>query len=642
MEIILGIAFLILGVVFFLYLRKPAGPSPDAQPASNPVPGPNESNQEKPSNEDVLTPVTVPDNFPEVVFLFGSQTGTAERFCKQLEEEAKTHGIAARSIDMEDLNFSELPTYPLVVIMSATYGEGDPTDNAVKFTKWLKEKVKSGETELLKSVNFSCFGLGNTQYEQYNFMGKFFNETFEKLGAERIYTYGEGDDDKCLEDDFKAWKKNLWLAFTEYYAANLDKISPIERKNSVTERKKSLKEVTINKIITKKLATKEEAKTEENVTYELVTKQYINAKDVKIKEIKELKQKLEYGSCLEVKYDLKDAGLTYKTAANLAIFPENSAHDVDRAAKLLGLELDQIIHFEREIQHENPAQIKLPFPTPITVRDALTKFCDLTGELKKKTLTDLSKFAKNEAESAELALFAKKDGVEKFKEMTEEQTTILDIIKKYESLEIPLDEIFFLIPRMQPRYYTIASSSLKYPDEVHIAISLTEDLLKDYTIKKGVTSHYLESFFKSEDYKGKTNRIFIKDSLFHIPETSPILMIGPGTGVAPFIAYSQEREEWQAQGKTLPESTLIFGCRKSDSDYIYKSDMAKWKESGVITHLYEAFSREQENKVYVQDILAQQKDTILKQLQEDNLHVFMCGAMNMGKNVQKLIEDWLG
>ena len=84
-------------------------------------------------------------------------------------------------------------------------------------------------------------------------------------------------------------------------------------------------------------------------------------------------------------------------------------------------------------------------------------------------------------------------------------------------------------------------------------------------------------------------------------------MIGPGTGVAPFIAYSQEREVWQTQGKTLAPATLYFGCRKRDSDYIYRDDMKKWSDSGVLSTLKEAFSRETENKIYVQDLLAKDR-----------------------------------
>ena len=99
---------------------------------------------------------------------------------------------------------------------------------------------------------------------------------------------------------------------------------------------------------------------------------------------------------------------------------------------------------------------------------------------------------------------------------------------------------------------------------------------------------------------------------------------------------------WQTQGKTLAPATLYFGCRKRDSDYIYRDDMKKWSDSGVLSTLKEAFSRETENKIYVQDLLAKDKDSILKAIQEEDLHLFMCGAMNMGKNVQKLIEDWLG
>lgn len=164
-------------------------------------------------------------------------------------------------------------------------------------------------------------------------------------------------------------------------------------------------------------------------------------------------------------------------------------------------------------------------------------------------LEDLSAFIKDQEKKEELLSFGKKEKAEDFSKIVQNNWTIIDIIEKY-NVEIPMEAFFTIVPRNLERYYTIASSALLHPDQVTIAISLTTDKAIDGSVKRGVTSAFIEDLYKThyQNASGSiTNRIFIKDSLFHLPadpntpvgefSDSQIIMVGPGTGVVPFIAF---------------------------------------------------------------------------------------------------------
>ena len=136
---------------------------------------------------------------------FGSQTGTAEDFAGILKEEATEKGFNAIVEDLEEYETEDLKDETFVVFLVATYGEGEPTDNAKDFYNWFMEEDREEDLEL-RNTKYAVFGLGNSTYEQYNKMGRVYQKRLEKLGAKCIIPYGEGDDDGCLEDDFNKWK----------------------------------------------------------------------------------------------------------------------------------------------------------------------------------------------------------------------------------------------------------------------------------------------------------------------------------------------------------------------------------------------------------------------------------------------------
>ena len=163
------------------------------------------------------------DKYPggKLDIFFGSQTGTSEGFARIVMEEGKERGFNAEMIDLEDFDVEDFRNKPKnAIFLMATYGEGEPTDNSHKFYNFIKpdsdehDKAAIGD---LSQMKYTVFGLGNRQYEHFNRMGKTTNSYLERLGAQRVATYGEGDDDADLEEDFEAWKAAMWPQLVAHF-----------------------------------------------------------------------------------------------------------------------------------------------------------------------------------------------------------------------------------------------------------------------------------------------------------------------------------------------------------------------------------------------------------------------------------------
>lgn len=340
-----------------------------------------------------------------------------------------------------------------------------------------------------------------------------------------------------------------------------------------------------------------------------------------------------------------DLNRKYETAANLAVFPTNSQEDVDRVCKRF--ELDKNYMFEFVNDDGDDEVRKHPFPTPCTVGDALTKYCELKGPLDRNIFKHLSEFATDDAERTELLRLSSNEAKGDLELMKARFSGVLDVFEQFKSIRMTGAVLLQLLPKMMPRYYTIASSSKLSPDKVRIAISLTTYPIEGGSKFVGLTSGYFDrvfhSSFKEESKEEVYSRIFIKDSLFNFPEDpkTPLIMIGPGTGVVPFIAFAEEREYLKKQNPSveLGEAHLYFGCKGKNDDYIYKDELAKFTKEGIISNLYEAFSRDQEKKVYVQDCLRKNKEKMRDLILNHNAHVYICGAMEMGHDVEKILEN---
>ncbi|CAD8213564.1 unnamed protein product [Paramecium pentaurelia] len=549
---------------------------------------------------------------------FGTQQGTAARFAKQLSEEGKEHGFLTTEVDLNEVEFDqEMKKGKFGIFCMATHGEGDPTDNAKKFISWLQEPQLS-----LKDFNFTVFGLGNRQYEHYNKIGRLTNNLLEKQNAIRFYKYGEGDANSTLEDDFIDWKKDLWNVLKEL-------IHPTPQSSTFKLVKSNKEEINFDQTL--------------QGQFQYQTKQFLKAKYCQVVSITQLRQNQQDGSTLQIIFDTGREGIEYKTAMNLGVYPENNDEQILEIANYLGENLKTIYTLEL-LEETNKA--KLPFPSPLSVKKILKHFLDFNGQLMKNTLTKLAKISIDDEKVRNYLLhLTTEEGKKEFQQMVDEQkTTIFQLIQR-NNIKLNLAQFIELCPRISPRLFTIASSNIKSPQQLEIADSLLIDDLSDGTQKIGLCSQYFlniqQRLLQGESVKV---RVDFRESNFKLPDdpNKSIIMIGPGTGIAPFIGFLQEREIFlQNQAQKQNEYILYFGCKHENGDFIYKDQLREFQRRKIIDKFYTAFSRDQEKKIYVQDLLKHNSEELFNLIINDKVVIYICGSTNMGNSVQHLIKEIL-
>jgi len=410
-----GLVFLAVGIT----MKFKNGP---AKPASK-------ASETKPVSKTILKKddVTAPE-IPEITYgpihiYFGSQTGTAANYSQILGEEASKNGFTPKIIDLIDFEPKQLKSCKLATFLMATHGEGDPTDNSKAFNEWIADSERSNEE--LKGVKFLVFGLGNRQYQFYNAQGRKINEYMEKLGAERIYKYGEGDDNDSLEDDFNEWKSGLWEGLKSV-------LTPIKSTERKTTKAQSNLPFVVNTTQEKEVDLEAFDVNSDSKEYEFQMKQYLVSASANVTVIRELRQRTDDGSTVHIEIDNGSAGVNYRTADNLAMFPENDLETVEKVAKLLGLNLDEVFTLDENEDVDKKIKFKYPFPTPISVRTFLTKFCDLHSTIRKKQLKDLSEFCEKPEDKQKLALLASPGGKIEFEAQVQSRMLgLIDIIELY-------------------------------------------------------------------------------------------------------------------------------------------------------------------------------------------------------------------
>lgn len=590
--------------------------------------------------------------YGHVSIFFGSQTGTAEGFARALSEEARQQGFESVVVDLEDFDPQELKSVRLSIFLMATYGEGEPTDNAAKFVKWAKNKDCEIPNDYLKDMQFTVFGLGNKQYEHFNAMGKFTNTALEKLGAKRIYKYGEGDDDSSLEEDFETWKENLWTSIKAQFEKDN---STTFVKGQVIAIEQSLPELPFNLIYCSEI----DVSLPEFKEYEVhhSTHFYFDAIKVKVIANRELRSPEDDGSTIHIEFDINGSSLEYHTADNLAILPENSDEIIESFARYMDYDLDRVFRIEPKEKDANG--FKVMFPSPSSIRNALKCYCDLVSIPRKTTLKHFLPYLVDESEKQRLEFLLSKDGRKDFRKFIEdEERSLVELLTvQFKSFRIPFDHLLNIIPSLQPRYYTISSSSSVYPNQIHVTVSIINKVQEDGRIFNGVCTNYLKKLVppKSDNDKALVSdvserktfdewpccKVFVRPSSFRLPQqpSTPIILIGPGTGIAPMRALLQERQFQKQNGEEVGENILYFGCKSRNLDYLYKEELEEFLANGTISSLHLAFSREQAEKVYVQHKMLVKENAlqIWNLIANKHAHIYVCGGISMGADVHKAI-----
>lgn len=581
----------------------------------------------------------------------------------------------------------------LVVFCMATYGEGEPTDNAVGFMEFLgSDDIAFSNGSSLDNLKYVVFGLGNSTYEHFCAIGRKVDETLSKMGAQRVGERGEGDDDKSMEEDYLAWKDGMWEAVQQ--AMGWDEGAGGDMADF------EVREIDDGDVDDAKIYRGE-------LSQRALTgsRGIFDAKNPYAAPLIASKELFEDGdrNCVFAEFDIKDTGIRYQTGDHVGVWPLNPDAEVERFLRVIGIadKRDQVI----DVKSLDPALAKVPFPVPTTYDTVLRHYLDISQHASRQTVGSFAKFAPtDEARKMCERLGADKDyfheqvGVHCLKLAEVLLMAAGDDLHadphtaSYTVWAIPFDRIISGIPRLQPRYYSISSSPKLHPDSVHVtAVVLkykphssskkhvygvgTNYLLnlKDASAKEGVGANERGTdgtvidhtpIYKLEGPRGKYRKdggllaapIHIRRSTFRLPTSPkiPVVMIGPGTGVAPFRGFIQERVALarKAKDKDGPDALkewgtidLFYGCRRAEWDFLYRDEWESYaQELDGKFRLHVAFSREPNKpKTYVQQLIKEQEPALAEALVAKKGYCYICGdAKHMAREVEGLLEDILG
>lgn len=575
-----------------------------------------------------------------MVVFYGSQTGTAEEFANRIAKEATRYGMRAMTADPEEIQLDTIPRISdieksLLVLCLATYGEGDPTDNARSLYDWLKR----GESDL-NGLNFAVFGLGNKTYEHYNAVGVYADARLIELNGNRICELGLGDDDGMIEDDFMIWKEKFWTEVCDKFNLSVTNDTNYRQYELVIHQNRE--DFYDENGKPKGLFTGEPYRigTYDNKSPPYGLKNPIKCRPINYRELYKADR-----SCMHIEFDLKGEIVGYKTGDHLVVFPENDSEIVEQLAGLLNIDLDEIITMKCIDTFTAKNNI---IPCPCTFRTAFTYYVDITSIPRVQPLREMSSYVSDAKDKAlfDMICSSSPEGRGKYNEwIIKSCRNIVHVINDLPSFKPPADLLIELLPRLQPRYYSISSSNLVNPTLVSITAVVVEYETPAGHISKGVATNYLRKNTLLGDGNTKIPICFVQ-SQFRLPpvvnnKMDPIIMIGPGTGLAPFRGFLHEVKYLREKnGVETSDVILYYGCRNRDKDFLYADELTQFEAEGVLTQLRVAFSRDQAEKIYVTHLLEQNRDETWDLIGNKNGYVYVCGeARSMAKNVLQIFKD---
>lgn len=510
---------------------------------------------------------------PELTVLYGTESGNSESLADQTVKKAKSSGFKAKAVNMADLEVSKLKDIENLMVIVSTWGEGDPPETAVDFY----EAFMSDSAPKLGNTRFSVLGLGDTSYEEFCKMGKDFDARLEALGAERIYERKDCDVD--YDDDYEAWSAGALKAF--------EALAAPATTTAIT--------TTAAASVPAPAAVKYSRK---------------NPFPAELKERILLNGEGSAKETIHLEFDLEGSGLSYEAGDALAVIPHNASDVVDELLKNTTL--------------DGASKVTLK-DGEFTLRDALTTQLDITA-LSKPVLSRYNEFAKSDELDAII------NDKEKLSDFINGRDMV-DLVTKYPASELTADALSSIMRKLPPRLYSIASSPKAHTDEVHLTVGVVRYDANDRP-RKGVCSTYLADRIE----EGEKADVFVTpNKSFKLPSdpNTPIIMIGPGTGIAPFRAFLEERQATGATGKNW----LFFGDQHYLTDFLYQTELQSFLEDGVLTKLDVAFSRDQKNKVYVQDRMRENAKELYAWLLE-GASFYVCGdASRMAHDVDQALHE---
>jgi cytochrome P450/NADPH-cytochrome P450 reductase len=316
------------------------------------------------------------------------------------------------------------------------------------------------------------------------------------------------------------------------------------------------------------------------------------------------------------------AGMTYRVGDHLSVVPRNDPALVDAVARRFGfLPADQI-----RLQVAEGRRAQLPVGEPVSVGRLLTDFVELQQVATRKQIQIMSEHTRCPVTKPKLLAYVGDDdaATERYRsDILGQRKSVFNLLEEHPACELPFHAYLEMLSLLAPRYYSISSSPLLDPARCSVTVGVVEGPASSGRgLYKGICSNYLAGRREGETVHGTVRET---RAGFRLPDdpSVPIIMIGPGTGLAPFRGFLQERAARKAKGASLGPAMLFFGCRRPDQDYLYADELKAFAADGI-TELHTAFSRGEGPKTYVQDLVAAQKRRV-RSLIENGAVIYVCG-----------------
>ncbi|MFJ8246429.1 assimilatory sulfite reductase (NADPH) flavoprotein subunit [Peribacillus asahii] len=508
----------------------------------------------------------------EVTILYGSQSGNAQGLAKNAGKTLTESGFQVTVSAMSDFKPNNLKKIQNLLIVASTHGEGEPPDNAISFHEFLYSK----RAPKLDNLNFSVLALGDSSYELFCQTGKDFDQRLAELGGTRLYPRFDCDLD--YDEPAAEWLEGVLVSLSEAQGGSA---APVQAAASPTG----------ESVYSRTNPFKAEVL--ENIN--------LNGRGSN-KETRHLELSLE------------GSGLTFEPGDTLGVYPENDPALVEA---LLGeMKWDS----EEKVTVNKQGEVR-------PLKDALTSYFEITV-LTKPLLGQVAEISADE----DLHELVSPGNEEKVKAYLEGRD-LLDVVRDFNLSGIPAQKFISILRKIPARLYSISSSLAANPDEVHLTIGAVRYEAHGRE-RNGVCSILCAERLQP----GDTLPIYVQHNQnFKLPANpdTPVIMIGPGTGVAPFRSFMQEREEIGAEGK----SWMFFGDQHFVTDFLYQTEWQKWLQDGVLTKMDVAFSRDTDEKVYVQHRLLEHSKELFEWLQE-GAAVYICGdEKNMAHDVHNTLLE---
>ena len=487
--------------------------------------------------------VAAADAAPLLV-LWGSNTGSCEMFARRIGSDAARQGYKA-TIGPLDQHVDGLRAGVPAVVVTASY-EGQAPDNAKQFVAWLEGLP----ADALAGVPFAVFGCGNRQWARtYQAVPKRVDAALAAAGATRLRARGEADAGGDFFGAFDAWYQDLWGELDQALGRE-----PVERADAAPTL--AIELVRAGRETALQLGELELGTIAEN--RELVELAAPNARS---------KRHLQIAL---------PAGMSYACGDYLAVLPRNPPANVERALRRFALASDSQI-----MVHKQPgAPSAIPSGYPIAAFDVLSGYVELAQPATRSQLIELAQAARCPPECVELERLGSQEVYEH--EILERRVSVLDLLERMQSCDVPLARFLAMLPMMRARQYSISSSPLADPSQASLTVAVVDaPALAGHGQYLGVASSHLAQL-----QAGDRVSVAVRPSQsgFHPPADPavPMVLVCAGTGLAPFRGFLQERALQQAAGRTVGKSLLFFGIDDADVDYLYRDQFAQWERQGVV------------------------------------------------------------